>query len=539
MLGISQDAKQPESKLLNKDWRIKHLYKIRSKEGHLIRFKRNRAQEELAQNHHTRNIILKARQLGITTDEAIDSFDSTLFEDGFKSLLISYNRESALDIFDNKISFAWGHIPPAIQNLFMVDTERANQMKFEQGKGTKVYSSIAVRTSGRGDTYNRVHVSEFGKICAESPDVAEEILTGTIPTVPLTGRVDIESTAQGNSGYFYEMFMKAWSRGEPKSNAEFKAFFFNWTYEDEQIALEEHSIPYNLPVVLRQYQIEHSLTDQQITYYWKKMESFGLPFDRAWKKMKQEFPTTPEEAFETSGDKLFDAAEVKKDIEVATIYLTDHPLQEYGDWTYFDHYRPNHRYAIGVDVAEGVGRDSSTIVVMDFYEKPYKVVATYASNKVAPDILAYEIKNIAREFGNPLVAVERNNHGHATLVVLKSMYRNLYAEIKDDKIKQNKTERLGWHTNAQSKPKMFYDLKTAINENQFEIYSIPLLREMLSYDKNELNTLKADESQTQHWDLLTAAAICYQMEPHARTTRDKESKNTPKSKEPKDRYSIF
>lgn len=56
---------------------------------------------------------------------------------------------------------------------------------------------MTVSNSGRSGTHNRVHVSEFAKLCAKYPAKADEIITGTIPSVPANGRMDIESTAEG------------------------------------------------------------------------------------------------------------------------------------------------------------------------------------------------------------------------------------------------------------------------------------------------------------------------------------------------------
>ena len=79
-----------DPRLKDKEWRISHLYKIRTKDSQLVRFKRNRAQEHFNKHKHTRNIVLKSRQLGFTTDETIDSLDDTLFNKNFDTLFIAH-----------------------------------------------------------------------------------------------------------------------------------------------------------------------------------------------------------------------------------------------------------------------------------------------------------------------------------------------------------------------------------------------------------------------------------------------------------------
>ena len=61
----------------------------------------------------------------------------------------------------------------------------------------------------RSGTIHRLHISEFGKICAKYPDKAKEVITGSIPAVPKSGILIIESTAEGRDGEFYDITMRA------------------------------------------------------------------------------------------------------------------------------------------------------------------------------------------------------------------------------------------------------------------------------------------------------------------------------------------
>ena len=212
--------------------------------------------------------------------------------------------------------------------------------------------------------------------------------------------------------------------------------------------------------------------------------------------MKKEFPTTPEEAFESSGNKLFDS-------EKLGLQIVKAPIKEYNNFRIFDEYKLGHRYAMGCDVAEGIGRDSSTIALWDFTPAKPRIVAEYANNQVAPDMFAYEIKNLADKYEMPLVAVERNNHGHTTISKLKEIYpeRHIWKDEKDN---------YGWQTNFVSKPRMLYELNTGVNEELIELVSARIISEARRYDKEDLRTLKGDED-TKHYDLLIAATIGFQM----------------------------
>lgn len=479
-----------DPRLLDKSWRMSHLYKIRDKEDNLVTFSLNEAQADFEKNRHTRNIILKSRQLGFTTYEAIDCLDDALFNRNFTGLIIAHEQDPALDIFEGKVSLAWENFP--LQQLYSVDADRANKLRIGFGDGT--YSGVAVKTSGRSGTNSRVHVSEFAKICAKYPNKAKEILTGTVPSVPLHGRLDIESTAEGEVGEFHDMFWKAWNRQTPPRPTEYKAHFYNWTWDKAEI---EKSQLLDVPQEFKDYQIKHNLSDKEISYYFQKY--LGLNEDK--KLLRQEYPTTPEEAFLSSGDKVFDVDKLKLQVK--------EPYEMVGNWKVYKKYNSSHRYGMGADVSEGVGGDSSTAVIWDFTKS--EIVATFSDNRIPPDLFAHELRTGGNLYGGCIIAPERNNHGHATIVILKSMYSNIFKERKMDTYLDRETEKLGWHTNSASKPKMIYDLSSAINEELVKINSADVLSELITYDRNDM--IKEDD--TKHWDLVIAAAIGWQMNAYA------------------------
>lgn len=493
-----------DKRLLNKQWRINHLYKIKNKNKELVTFTPNKAQLDFEKKKHTRNIILKSRQLGFTTYETVDSLDDMLFTRNFDALFIAHALEPAKDIFDNKITLAWNNFK--LQPLYTSDTDSARKLKV--GFGDQTYSSITVDTSGRSGTYSRLHITEFAKLCKTFPDRAKEVLEGSIPAVPTNGRVDIESTAEGSQGLFYEMFWQAWDRGEPQHKTQFKAHFYNWQWDEE---IERTEIINDLPLEFRQYQEKYKLTDKEISYYYIKFISLG-EHERNWATMKKEYPTTPEEAFEGSGTKLFDAEKLGRQ-------TVKKPKSQFGQFVIYEDYKLGHIYGLGSDVAEGIGRDSSTMAIWDFSTIKPEIVCEYANNNIAPDLLAYEIKNIAEKYEYPLVAVERNNHGLTTITKLREIYpdRHIY---KDEKGKH------GWTTNLVTKPQMMYDFNTAINEELANINSPKIISEARRYDKEGLRIVKADESTTAHYDLLTAAVIGFQMRYEAGMLRHKKSTPT-------------
>jgi len=511
---------EEKAKLGSKEWRVNNLYKIRNREDKVVKFERNIAQVHFNKNKHNRNIILKSRRIGFTTDEVIDMIDDALWTPNFHGIMISYDKDSALEIFDDKVLFAWENYPQEFKDLLDIDTKRANKLKFGWRDGRS--SSMTVKSRGRSGSNSRIHVSEFGKICKESSSKAKEIISGTFPTVPLGGRIDIESTAEGEIGAFNEMFWEAWNRqGQPLPN-EFKAHFYNWTWDIDEIKKIIDPLPYDQmdkSKRFEEYAIKHKLSPIQITYYYMKW--LGLKKD--WNLLHQEYPTTPEEAFISSGNKLFDMESIRLQ---GDRYVKEAD-EVVGLWNIYEGFRHGHRYAIGADPAEGVGGDNTAAVIWDFTLRP-KIIASLRNDRLTPGSFAQELAWAGRKYGECLIGVERNNHGHAVLLKLRQIYpeNQIFKEIKYDKEIEQDTMKFGWLTHPTTKPDLMYNLRDAINEDYIEVMCPKVLEELRTYEREEINKNHPDKDQIKHWDLVMAAAIGYAMRAYIEDTGEQEPQNT-------------
>lgn len=202
------------------------------------------------------------------------------------------------------------------------------------------------------------------------------------------------------------------------------------------------------------------------------------------------------------------------------------PIRTIADFKIFYNYDPSHRYGSGHDVAGGVGLDSSTTVIIDFSTTPSRVVATFKSNTIAPDTFGDEIKSELDRFGACICAPENNNHGHATIARLRQIYDNIFfTELKDTRVGMPpKTRTLGWNTNADSKPKMLFALKKAVEDGHLDLSDPDLKAEVRSFTRDDLMDDEDDARlTTRHFDLLMAAAIAYQMKDYAEVRKDTDS----------------
>lgn len=278
------------AKLKDRLFRLNHLYYITDKNGKKVRFKMTPEQLAYYEGEHTRNVILKARQLGFTTEVCIIQLDAALFE-GSKCAMIAHTLFDAKRLFREKVKYAYDLLPDVIKAANPVVIETKEELVFEKG------GSVTVSTSFRGGTLQRLHVSEFGKICAKYPEKAREIISGAFEALGIDGIGTLESTAEGRQGYFFDISQEAeklYLANKELSKQDFKFFFFSW-WQNPEYAMPAQVLPERLERYF--YELEHKhgikLTDEQKSWYYGKEKTLGAD-------MKREYPSIPKEAFEQS-----------------------------------------------------------------------------------------------------------------------------------------------------------------------------------------------------------------------------------------------
>jgi hypothetical protein len=271
-------------------WRISNLYWIVNKDGKPVRFEPNEEQRDFYANLHTRNSILKARQLGFSTLMQIIALDQCVFNDNFTANTIADTLPNAGKLF-RKAVFAYERLPTAIRESRPLKSKSASEMVFANG------SSFSVGTSARGGTVQLLHVSEMGKIAKKYPEKAREIVTGAFEAVPLDGVIVVESTAEGNGGEFFDICDAALKKRQEKqalTQMDYRLHFYPWWKRDEYkisaatVSFGEADKKYFREV---ESKIGRTLSPEQRAWWIKKRETLK-------RDMKREYPATPQEAFE-------------------------------------------------------------------------------------------------------------------------------------------------------------------------------------------------------------------------------------------------
>lgn len=273
------------------EWRLTNLYWIIDEHGKSVRFEPNEEQLDFVRNLHTRNLILKARQLGFSTLLEILQLDQALFNADHTGVVIADTLPNAGKLF-GKVEHAHGKLPDALKAALPIKSRTSKTgIEFEHG------SSVQVSTSARGGTVQLLHVSELGKIARKFPERAAEIVSGAFEAVPADGVIAVESTAEGAAGPFYdlcEVALKRQAEHAPETPLDWRLHFYPW-FKKGAYRLDPAMV---------------IVSDKHHAYFNKLQAELGVtvdPAQRAWyvkkeetlkRNMKREYPSTPMEAFE-------------------------------------------------------------------------------------------------------------------------------------------------------------------------------------------------------------------------------------------------
>lgn len=288
-------------------WRLNNLYWIVDEHGQVVPFRMREAQEQFYNDLWYYNVILKARQLGFTTFIDLIGLDMAIFTPNFKMAIIAETKDKGVDIFSNKILFPYNHLPEELKSWCSIvscsESASGGEITFSNG------SSIEVMVTARSGTFQFLHISEYGPVCAKHPAKAKEIKTGSLPAVHEGGIVIIESTAMGKAGNFYDIVKaaeKAKLTGQVLSKQEYKLHFFPW-WKNSGYKIET-------PVVI----------PERLQKYFEKLKSMGIELTQEQKNwyvitertqgedMKAEYPSYPDEAFEVANEGSYYARQFQK-----------------------------------------------------------------------------------------------------------------------------------------------------------------------------------------------------------------------------------
>ncbi len=448
------------------------LLRVRMRDGTTAPLIPNQAQRFFEKRRGSRNIVLKARQMGITTWSAARFFLRTITQPGTLTLQVAHTREAAEEIFRIVHRFV-DFLPPELRDG-PLRTSRANarQLIFPWLDSQYRVVTAGDRNAGRGLTVQNLHCSEL----ARWPGDPAETLAGLRAAMSPGSELIIESTPEGVGDCFHEEWQKAHETGMVRH-------FFPWWMESayRADAVDENALT-GEELDLR---LKHGLDLQQIAFRRRIKANFrGLA--------RQEFAEDEESCFRMSGDSVFELQTIEARLATATEPVERRRNGEMEVWL-----PPvaGRQYLVAADPAGGgAGGDYSAIEVLDL--ETGMQCAEFAGH-VGGLELARLITEVAIEYCRAWVVVERNNHGCGILAHLEIScgYERLFMQ----------NGQAGWLTTTLSRPAMLGKLDAALVEEPWRFMSKRLLTECRAFVR--LPDGKTGARSGAHDDRVMAMAI--------------------------------
>jgi hypothetical protein len=415
---------------------LKKFVFIQTSEGRML-FTPYLFQEKLLYllNKHDRTLILKSRQLGITTLTAAYALWLMLFKKDQSILALAPTQEKARNIVD-KVRFAYSQLPSWLKIAALED----NKLSLILENGSKIKAASGASESARGYTANVLILDEAAFI-----ENAEDLWGSAQQTLATGGRAIVLSTPNGIGQWFHQQWVGAESE-------------------------ENNFIPVRLPWSV------HPLRNQK----WREDQDKELGKRLA----AQECDCN----FNSSGDTYFEA----EDLEYYTERVKD-PIEMRGpkkDYWIWEYPVPERSYIVIIDTAKGDGSDSSVIQVMDVFTGSQ--VAEYKGDMDTKSLSKFAV-SIATEYNSALLVVENTGLGHATISdVLELNYSNIYYSPKGDttnvsqyltQIYDYDTSKMtpGFTTSTKTRPEVLLAFKQYVRDHSISLNSRRLSSEMSTF----------------------------------------------------------
>jgi hypothetical protein len=424
------------------------LLHVRARSGMTKALRANVVQQVFEQRRGQRNIVLKARQMGLTTWAAARFFLKTITHPGTLTLQVAHTQESAEEIFRIVHRFL-DYLPDRLRKGCL-RTSHANvrQIIFPFFDSQYRVVSAGERNAGRGMTVQNLHCSEL----ARWPGDPAETLAGLRAALAIEGEEILESTPDGIGGCFYEEWQAAPETGMVRH-------FFPWWMEQRYRTkpVDRHSLTEEERALVE----SHHLSLAQIGFRRKTQANFhGLA--------RQEFAEDPESCFLASGDSVFEIAVIEQRLLSVPPALESRRNGELEIWL---PPMPGKHYLVAVDPAGGGSEgDYSAAEVLEL--ETGLQCAEFAGHLGGLELARF-VTGIASEYNNAYLVVERNNHGSGILALIESVcrYPRIYCQ----------SGQMGWPTTSLSRPAVIGRLNAGLIEQPDQFMSRRLLAECRSF----------------------------------------------------------
>ena len=492
-------------------WRFIEMYvRIKDRNGKFCVFEINDAQiefyiemcEQKRKGQPMRIDILKARQLGFSTFIAAVIFVLTILVPNQTACIIADTAEHATNLF-RKYKFYYANMPKYIKDKLPLVASNAKELTVDYGSGQTSSVRVLVQgeNAGRSDTCQYLHLSEVA-FWQNIEDTTTSILQTVDDNNP-NSIIAYETTANGVNYY-----KTIWDK-DVAGDTGYKALFFAWWLDPKN----------------RKPYWGFELFD------WEKknMEKYGLDLEQvAWyrtqynkmrgnlEKLRQEFPSSPIEAFIVSGTSVFNMElllerkaeiisqtplkrgffnyrkEVSLDgsqIRISDVRWVD---SELGEIKIYEEPQSGHPYVVNNDPAMG-GEDFFATQVVNNYTGCQ--AAVYHKNKCDADEAAFQMYCLATYYNNALVSGETNTTAYLLKTVFKCGYRFIYQDSDYEALNGRFQDKFGYKTKQNNRQLQIEMFAEAFRDNPKIVRDYDTICEMESFQIVRNDNTKKEKAQ--------------------------------------------
>lgn len=500
---------------------IENFVKIRNKDSEIVPLILNQPQQKLydvikmqrSQGKPVRIIILKARQMGFSTCTGGVIFSQVATHSNVDAAIVAHKEDSATNLF-KMYKLMYDNLPDEMKPTQKLSN--AKELEFNNRSATGLNSRIRCMTAGaqgigRSFTLKYLHISE---LAFWQGDVKGTML-GLMQAVPNKpdSMVIIESTANG-----YEEFQERWEAAV-KGESDFYPLFLGWN------ELDEYSMPYDgfeLTDEEQHLKETYSLTNDQLQWRrWCIKNNCGGDI----RLFKQEYPISPDEAFLTTGDCVFDQEKIMERLKhVPEPVKTGYFIYKYNDtrekgqkltnikWydtdkgyiRIFKEPSPSHTYTIGGDTAGDTQGDYFAAHVID--NETGEQVAVY-HNQTDETLFARQMYALGLYYNKALVGIEANFSTYPIKELARLGYPRQFVRKREDSYIGDIQEAYGFKTTQITRPLLISSLVDIVREHTELLNDKFTLMECLTFITNEHGRKEA--MQGKHDDLVMSLGIGY------------------------------
>lgn len=464
--------------------------------------------------------VLKGRQQGFTTIITAIQLSYAIVHKNFAGFTLADRDDNTKAIFIDKAKVMYNALPERLKPHEKLNS--VNELYFDRlNSSWRVASATA--NVGRSRTLSFIHYSEAAQYRCSLAELQKSIAAAAIADALQI----YETTAKG-----FNEAKELWDSGACHN------LFYEWWRTKEYVSTEYEYLSGCDAWLSDRLEVlkQKGLTREQLTWYAKTYASY---IDKS--AIRQEYPCSPEEAFVSSGDCIFDRDAISNYLssfnvkskfghfEYKKVYkqVTDdfgnviggeHVIEDIEfiedangyisivEEPFFDENEPKKvkPYVIGADTA-GTGIDYFTAKVID--NTCGKCVATLRKQRIDEDLFAEQLYCLGKYYSDALIGVEINYSRHPVRVLHQLGYTNLYLSKKMTTVSDVPESNYGFATTSVTRPIIVSNLVSIMRENIRLETDRETLKEMTTFIKRDDG--KQAASNGAHDDLVMASAIAH------------------------------